>query len=346
MLSSLRSFKAFLNVFDPSDTTEDAYAVALVQAADRVLKGFFKQNFETQTYTLAHSGKDEVDLAIRQRPVQAPVFTCTLTNGSPTVTGLALVNTTQYPYAANGTQLSGTQNLSAGMPAAIAASSSANAKLTPLPVFTTVVSVDSPTQVTLNNNATQGGTFNVVFGIDVYFNPLSGRYGDSYQAFTSLNQLMLGLDYVLKRDRPDGSSKSGLIQRVGSGPVGAGIYGGWGFAGGGYMGGSTVASMTAQPLPRWLAGWGNVLITWTAGLGIGAAYPTGDLPALTTLDPDLTDAVNKLAAWMRYTVPRGAPLDSTATGDQARQQISQANPDDPLLGTVQSVVRRYREFAV
>jgi len=346
VLSSLARFKAFLNVFDPADTTEDAYAVALVRDADRILKGFFKQDFETRTYTLAHSGKDEVDLALRWRPVQAPVFTCSLTNNSPTLTGLTLVSNLQYPYAANGTQLSGTQNLLAGMPAAIAASSSANAKLTPLPINTTVVSVDSATQVTLNNNATQSGTFNVVFGIDVYFNPLSGRYGDSYQAFTANNQLMLGLDYVLKRDRPDGSSKSGLIQRFGSGPIGAGVYGGWGFAGGGYAGGSTLASMTAQPLPRWLAGWGNVLVTWTAGLGVGAAYPTGDLPQNTTLDPDLTEAVNKLAAWLRYAVPRGAPLDSPAAGDQARQQISQASPDDPLLGTVQSVVRRYREFAV
>jgi hypothetical protein len=345
VLSSLQNFKSFLNIFGATDMSEDAYDAECVQTADAIFKGFCKRSLETQVHTIAHDGKDEVDLAIKQRPVQAPVFSCTLTQGSAVVNNMSLLPQFRYPTATNGAQLSGTQNLMVGMPAAIVASSSANATLAPIPAMTTITSLNSATSVTLSNNATQSGTFNVVFGIDVYLNPFSGRYGDSYQAFTQQNQLMLGLDYVLKRTSSDGSSKSGLIQRFGSGPVGAGLFGGYGYAGGGYAGGSTLMSMTATPLPRWPAGWGNVLIIWAAGIGIGA-LPGEDLPTLTTIPPEITDAVNKIAAWVRFSTPRGSPLDATALTQAAALQISAENPKDPLLGTVGATIRRFREFGV
>src|ERR1700719_131780 len=214
MLTYLQTLKIYLRV-RPSTTENEQLLAQRIPVADNVFKSFVKRDLETQVYQQFLSGKDEVDLPVPQYPILAPVFSGVLTNGSPVVTGLKCL--LPYPKAANGTVQTGTQNLMVGMPAAVCASTGVTATLAAIPVNTTILTVDSATQVTLTNNATLSGTYNIVFGIDVYCDQTSG-YGDSPGAFGVTTRMMLGMSYWLKRDQNDRSSKSGLIQRTGGGP--------------------------------------------------------------------------------------------------------------------------------
>src|SRR5882672_4801105 len=101
MLSDIQQFRSYLNTFASADVDENPYDAMLVQTADALFKSMVKRDLETTNYVLAYSGQDEVDLAIRQRPVQAPVFSGTLTNGLKTFTGMALLGQFQYPVATN-----------------------------------------------------------------------------------------------------------------------------------------------------------------------------------------------------------------------------------------------------
>ncbi len=330
----------------PTELSLDIYLAQRLAAADRMVKQFCKRDLETQNYLQFANGQAQVELAIRQRPINCPTFTATLTNGLPVVTGLSAL--LPYQTAANGAQLSGTQNLIVGMPCAIAASSAPNVQLGALPINTSVLTVDSPTQVTLNNAARQSGQFNLVFGLDVYLD-LQGWSGDAPGAFGQLTQMMLGNNLLIRRDHPDtpALSKSGLIQRIAGGPIGAGW---WGFGAVSY-GGSPIPSLTATPLPRWTAGFGNVKIAYTAGLGIGAAPPSagnpygGTLPALTTIPFELTDALCKIVMWDRLTTPVGIPPDLATWANGAMMQINGRTNADPEMTTVRGVLRSYREMA-
>jgi hypothetical protein len=331
-----------------TETSLDLYLAQRLQAADRMAKQFCKRNLETQNYLAFESGQEQTELAIAERPIQCPVFSGTLTNGSPVVTGL--VSLLPYPIATNGTTLSGTQNLIVGMPAAVCASTGKNTTLAALPINTSILTVDSPTQVTLNNSAAQSGSFNLVFGIDVYLD-LQGWAGDAAGSFAAPTQLMLGLNYIIRRNKRNtpAFSTSGLIQRISGGPLTAGW---WGFGGIQSSLGSPVAALSATPVPRWTAGFENIKVAWTAGLGVGAAPPSaanpfgGTLPALTTLPFELADALCKMVTWDRLATPVGIPANQETWAKGTAAQINAITTDNPELTTARGILRSYREMSM
>ncbi len=78
------------------------------------------------------------------------------------------------------------------------------------------------------------------------------------QPFGPTTEYRAGLDYVLVPDQPDGTSKAGILKRMGGGPIGMAfdspLWGGWGRG-----------SLTAQLPPAWSAGTGNIKVAYTAG---------------------------------------------------------------------------------
>jgi hypothetical protein len=349
MLSDLATVKTYLRI-TPAVTSADLMLAQRLAIGDRIIKSWCKQPLETAINQRFLSGEGEVDLAIPTFPIQAPVFTGTLTNGAATFTSMVAV--TPYPVAANGTVQTGTQNLMVGMPAAIVASSGPNATLAALPILTNIKSVDSPTQVTLNNNATVSGTFNIVFGLDVYIDASSG-YGDSAGAFQAPTQMFLGNNYILKRDGNDGSSHRALIQRTGGGPFGVGGWGGLGWGTAPIVGGGPLLALTVDALPRWPGGFGNIKVLWCAGYGTGATPPTalaptgGSLPVNTTIPYELTDALNKIVGWDRLTTPVGIPQDLETWSKGAMHQLNGVTKATPEMMTVRATLARgYRDFSI
>jgi hypothetical protein len=310
VLSDLATLKVFLRLA-PSDTSQDALLGQLLVAADRACKLFVKRDLETQVYAGYRDGTGTPDLPLRQRPVFTVSLQGTLTAGSPVVTGL-----------------SSTSALLAGMPCVVGVSSAVQAAV---PSGAVISSVGSG-QVTLSANATTTGSFPLVFGLAVWMDS-GGLAGDGVQAFLANTQLYLGKDYVLQRDQPDGSSKSGILKRLGGG-----------------LTGSTLDWFTELPRgtlsyrlsPVWPRGYGNVKVVFTAGLGFGAPAG-GTLPPTTTIPFELTQAVNQVASWMRVVAPTGAPLDATSLERQGLAMLQGENPRAAGWQTTLGILRRYRE---
>lgn len=173
-----------------------------------------------------------------------------------------------------------------------------------------------------------------------------GFAGQGQGAFTG-KDMVSGTDYMLSIDSPDGSSRSGLLYRLSIGFIGDVFAFPWDY----YRRGS----LTARLSPAWPRGYRNLLIAYTAGLGIGAAPPVagtnptgGTLPAGTTLPPELTHAVNAYALWLRSLMPVGTPLDTGTMNETAANVLSGKAPggDTPEVSSVRALLRRYREVSL
>lgn len=306
MLTDLPTYKVSAGILDAS---QDAQLGELVKAADAIVKAFTKRDLETASYLEFRDGSGTQDLALYQRPVRIYLLTGNLVNGSPVITGLASASL-----------------LLVGMPVA---SQDSNSRL---PKGATIQSVDSPTQVTLTGNCT--ATVNgaaLVFGLNVYLDT-GGYYGQGINPFAGLTQLFLGRDFALRIDQPDGSSKSGILRRLGGGPVGdLGWPWGWGERRG---------TLTARPSPIW-ANWnGNIRAQYTAGLGTGPRYTSGTLPY------DLTDAANMLVSRIRRDIPQGGPLTKEQIGRYMYELGEQQAGEAPEVTSVRQILSRYREVSV
>ena len=293
---------AFANI---TDATQTAWFNAIVPGACAAVKAYCKRELETASYTDYVNGNGLQMLPLRQRPVQCQSFTGTVTSGSPVVTGLSPVTTT----------------LTVGM-----ATSGPG-----IPAGTTILSVDSTTQVTLSNNATANGTA-LVFGPAVYLDP-AGWAGRGPGAFSTQSLLREGFDYLLDYG-PDNnlSSKSGCLIRLGGGISGTTLDAIWPWE-------WRKGTLTVRLPPVWPAGIHNVKVSYLAGFGNQPAALGGTLPE------DLTMAANLLTARIRMMSRYGgAMLTSESLGGYSYGlSILQREPE---LGDIRQLLSRYRELTI
>ena len=337
-----------------TNSAQDAYLVNVLQVADSVVKRWCHRQLETGVWAGATAEYPyllgDTDLPLDQRPVRplgatAPGIQGTLTQGSPTITGLP------------STGYQSTASMLAGMPVCLHGQSAIqgqNAKA--IPAFTTLTVTPSGTTATMSANAALSGTFYLVFGLDVYLD-YGGMAGQGVQAGQAAmgfggqpTQQFIGRDYILRVDEPlYAGSSSGLLTRWGASPG----WGGWGANYGIDAGWGNRGGLTASLSPVWPRIPGSVMVNYVAGYGIGAAPPSagtplgGSLPAFgaNTIPSALTDAVNKVANAIRVMTVRGAPPQADALGEQAFRMLSY-EPAGSELGTVRGTLVRFRDQAV
>jgi hypothetical protein len=163
-------------------------------------------------------------------------------------------------------------------------------------------------------------------GLSVYLD-VNGFFGKGTNAFASGTLLTEGVDYVLQRDQTDGSSKSGVVFRLGGGAVGGPLAWPWAFD-------LPRGSLTARLSPRWPGVPGCVSVTYAAGY------------SLTTVPYDLQAAVIELCGWLYRNLRYSGPLQSEHLADY-QYQLAQALHQGPLeLGTTRSLLAPYREVVI
>jgi hypothetical protein len=318
MLSTLNSLQTTLDLLGLSSAAPLPILQQALTSADAAVKAYCHRDLEQQVYTEYRDGNNTDSLPLRQRPVTAPLRTGTLTNGAATVTGLAK-----------------TSDLLVGMPAV----TGPGVVTTVLPIGTTILSVDSASQVTLSANSTASGSFNIVFGLAVWADP-TGYGGFGPTAFAANTFLYEGQDYLMRREASSGSvSLSAVLVRLGGGTLGNlfDCFPGMG------MGYGRRGTLTAKLPPVW---------PWTRlGLKICycAGYSTSPTGGPGTGNPpvpaDLIQAVNQVAAFMLRSGPKGGQQVTSESFIDYSYSI-QALQLQPELGETRDLLSRFREFTV
>ena len=318
MLSNAQSLATLLGV-PQGDTSQTLKLNLCLQAADSAVKNYCKKAFELGVYTNYPTRLGGRYISLPETPVFCYPLTGTLTSGSPTVTGI-----------------SSTSNLLVGMPALVAVASNTPNFGTIIPSGTTIASVDTASQVTLSQNATAAFTGLICFGLSVLYSP-QGAYGDGPGGFPAQTQLYLGLDYALRRDRSNGSSASGVLERLRGAFMGVGF--GWGF-GMNYGMGLGRGTLTAPMEPYWpKEPPGGIQVTYTAG------YNTANGPA-NTVPNDLALAVLQLAAWVFQNGERGGLQETSTSYEDYSVNVGYLLKTQDDLGTIRQLLSRYRRVAI
>ena len=312
MLVQLSDIKTYLRI-QSTDTSQDLLLTALLAIADRQVKGFCKRNIElsNSTYYPPPGRLGFTDLVLPERPLRCFLLTGNLTQGLATVTNLAFVGAPP-----------GTLVQSVLVPGMAVCSQNSN---TQLPAAATVLSVDSATQVTLAQNALVSATgASLFFGLNVYLD--TGGFAGLGQSspFAAQTQLFPGKDYYPDIDSPDGSSKSGILRRIGGGVTGGPLSWPWAWD-------QRRGSLTAPYPPVWPKYYGNCKVMYTGGY-----YPAA-MPA------DLTFSVMVLVAWLRAQTPVGVAVDTDRTNAMLGALLNTDSKVSPELGTARAVLRSYRE---
>lgn len=147
----------------------------------------------------------------------------------------------------------------------------------------------------------------------------SGRFGVNPDgSFATATQLVYGTDFVIPFDGclPGTSTKcsyAGFIERVGTVWPGRVQY--------------SPGTITMRPIPHI----GNIKVAYTAGF--------------TTVPPDIKVAVCQVAAFIRSGADKGGPLQSESLGGYSYSRASAAM-GAPEMGTVRSVVRKYKQLSI
>jgi hypothetical protein len=248
-----------------SDTTQDGLFNMLIPQSTALINEWIGRDLTQQTYTEFYKGNGQQYLPLNQRPVALVQLTATLTASSTTVT------------------VPSTSKLIAGMP--VSGTNPTPVVNPPSPAITpgtTIASLTDATTLVLSSPANVSGSQTLYFGVSVWSDD-TGYWGQSSQAFSNQTYLTPGVDYALDVDQPDGTSRSGLLYRIGgnwSEP--------WVYQGG-------VISPFLGPAS------GNLKVVYTAG------YKT--VPA------QLTMAANTLIGRMIGVLPQGAALGSESVKD-------------------------------
>ena len=316
-LAQVADLKTFLRI-SASDTTQDTLLTQLLNIASAAAQRWCKRRLELANYPQEFpKGTLAPDLILRQRPVRAFWGTANLGNASPTVTSISLTNLAP-----------GVTIQQALVPGMVVTSQNTTGQI---PVNTTILSVDSTSQVTLSANATATATAApVVFGLAAYLDTSAfagqGYAGLSPGAFSAAMQLFLGTDYMRVVDEPDGSSRSGVLKRLTGGVGGLGGFDWpWAFQ-------QRRGTLTAAIPPVW-GKWpyGSLKVQYTAG------YYLNDVPA------DLAEAVLMMAAWLRQQTPVGVSLDIDKMSEQVSRALSYPEDAAPQLMTARRTLVHYRE---
>lgn len=289
-LTDLASVKALLRILGSAQDAVLAQVITGVSAAVArwCRRAFFLAANAVNPITEYLSGAGQTRLLLSHVPVQAPVVTGTTTAGSAVVTGMA---STAYLFA-NQTVVSPN-----------------------IPLSSYVLSVDSLTQVTLNQLALTSGSASLIFGLAVWVDG-AGFSGTGAGAFGSTTRQYEGQDWVLARDLPGaggGGSGTGFVEKING--VWIGQY-----------------RRDVGALSSYLGdGQGNIKVTYTAGL--------------TSLPDDLKLAATQLAGKVHEEgIRRGLPPTSDAARDYAGQRLE--STDDPEVATIRSVLTAYRRLIV
>lgn len=312
MLTDLATYKMSINL---TDTSTDAWLGSLVQAADTIVKNFCKRALETAVYTEYRSGEGVQELHLYQRPVRFYLLSGNLAADSPVVTALA-----------------STSGLLVGMPVSVQ-TPPAGGGVAQLSPNSTIVSIDSGSQITLSANATTTATgVSIVAGFAAWLDQ-GGYSGQSVEGFPPAQQLILGRDMMVRVDSPDGSSHCGLVSRIGGGIAGGTVDWPWDWRRG---------TLTARLPPVWPRGVGNIKVQYAAGYGNGSQNLNGP----TGVPYDLTNAANEIVSWLKLTLPLGAMLESETLGRYSYTLARFMPGEDPIIGSIRQTLSRYREVAL
>src|ERR1700722_19039037 len=182
MLTNLAKCKAMLSI---PDSSEDIVLGLIMAGVDAAIKKFTKRDLEYQQYTEYVSGKNQMDLAVRQRPVNPLI----LANGTVTSSGTAITATLPIFTAA----MFGSPITDGSQQAIITGFVS--------PTVVTVAAAPNPAWLNTPIN---------VSGIQVWVD-YHGRGGQNPAGFLANTQLIQGKDFIAVVDGPNGSCASGLI---------------------------------------------------------------------------------------------------------------------------------------
>lgn len=162
--------------------------------------------------------------------------------------------------------------------------------------------------------------------VDIWVDP-SGYYGDGPNAFADATKLVRGTDYVLVRDdqKTPSVGGSGVVRRIGAIPAAG--FGVLGYSGGFWrMGLGGLSGLGWASV--WPAGDGNIKVSYTAGF--------------TNIPPEITTAVNSLAATIRLFSPNGRPMASESYIDYSYTLLT--SEDIAELSSPRQWLAPYREI--
>lgn len=231
-LVALPAIKRYLGI-NPKDPAENDFLNDTIVEVSAAIESYCHRHFGLALYTEYHDGLNTPLVALNQRPTQQFAITGTTTLGSPVVTGLSGFLTGVTPFVSQAV-LSPTNLLQA----------------------TSVLSVDSATQVTLAANATVSGATTLTFAAAVWLNT-TGYAGQAPGPLPASALLLPGVDYMIVVDGDDNSGESGLLQRV------AGVQSGFPFLW--EYGATHRNTLTAAALPYWPQGMRNIRAKYWAG---------------------------------------------------------------------------------
>lgn len=171
------------------------FITLILPAVEAAFLKLIDRNIAEQVYTDYLSGTGKQILLLNEYPVSQPVLTGTLTSGSAVITGL-----------------SSTSRLGAGLTVTGTGVVSPQVSVTPP---TTIVSVDSATQVTMSAAATASGTVPLTFSMTVN-EDIDGYGGFATNSFPANQALIQGDDYIPVPDGRNGQIETGRLYRIGT----------------------------------------------------------------------------------------------------------------------------------
>lgn len=273
-----------------SDVALDDSLAQWLDEAEALIRRYCRQEFRcppatTTEYQTTHNTRFQ---RARQRPVRAFLLDATLVANSATVT------------------VADTSELQAGMPVG-------NAGLTTsegLPGGCTISAVTSATTFAASAASATAGSYTLYAGAAAWLDR-TGFYGAGNNAFAALARLNPGVDFLVVPDQADGTSLSGILER---------LNGIWPAA---------VEFNRGLLAPSMVPAKGCLKLTYTHG------FQVGQVPA------DLVLAVHLVAANLR-SMRRGAPLNSESYDGYSYSLGRGRKAQDPLEPAL-SILEKYRD---
>lgn len=194
--TDLNSVKISLGIA-PSNTQFDPQLNQFIAASTAAITKWLGRDLHFANRTEIYKGTGYQYLALVHRPVTCLQKAGTLTNASAVVT--AIDTTGLVP----GMAVVGTNPTPVNNPSSPA--------ITP---GTTILTVDSGSQITLSAPANTSSTQTLFFGCAVWVDS-NAYWGQASQAFAPQTSLTPGVDFSPDIDSPDGTSQSGLLYSIG-----------------------------------------------------------------------------------------------------------------------------------
>ncbi len=298
----------------------DAWANALIDAADYALKEYAKQNIELAAYTEFYNGDDMPDVVLNQFPAWAgSTQVAAGSNGVSLPTGTINVVSTLNPDGSHAFDPGGR---STGQSPVISVQTGVTTWTTVSYTGKTATSFTGCTGGTGTMSSTAG--LNAVSQPVVFVDP-SARWGQAPVLsgggpFGAQTIQVLGVTCALEIDK-NNKSYCGLLKRVG------GYGGGWIGQWPGMWG--ERGKLASSRLPTWPRGYGNIKVQYSAGFS--------PVPA------DIVQCANALVAGMVRDGKAGGTIQSESLGAYSYSLLM--GSQDPEIGSVRSMLSRRRDMS-